>query len=113
MHYNGADWSVTPSPSNGYASILYSISARASNDVWAVGAYSSSGGHGIQTFVQHWNGTSWENIQKREDDTSRDNILWSVAAAAPNSVWAVGAHCPRSFGCGGDLTIIEHWNGAQ
>ena len=40
-HWNGAQWSIVPSPnsSHGYNNFLRGVTAAASNDVWAVGDY--------------------------------------------------------------------------
>src|SRR5215467_9326066 len=53
--------SFVPSPNAGSgANALFGVSAIASNDVWAVGEFSSvSAG---QTLVEHWNGVSWSVV---------------------------------------------------
>src|SRR4030095_1324994 len=50
-HWNGAQWSVVPSPNpSSSLNILYSVAAVAANDVWAVGfAPTASGGEDIKS----------------------------------------------------------------
>src|SRR5205085_2904452 len=37
-HWNGSTWKVTPTPGRGYDDVLRGVSARAPDDVWAVGS---------------------------------------------------------------------------
>lgn len=103
MHWNGATWSIVPSPSVGN-DILYAVDAIASNDVWAtVGTkvgYSSS-----HTLTLHWDGLNWTVVPSPNDSTT-NNILYGVAAVSANDVWAVGA-------AGSLKTLALHWNGGS
>src|SRR5205823_2427748 len=54
-HWDGASWSIEPSPSGG---ILRAVSADAANDAWAVGEY----GPNNRTLVEHWDGSQWSVI---------------------------------------------------
>jgi hypothetical protein len=65
-HWNGARWTVVPSPDPGGSSVdndLWGVSAIRAGDVWAVG--------GVGAFLNpqfsaplslHWNGTSWDQV---------------------------------------------------
>jgi hypothetical protein len=101
IHWNGAAWSIVPSPSVGN-DILYAVDAIASNDVWATGGtrvgYSSS-----HTLTLHWDGLNWMVVPSPNDSTG-NNELYGVAAVSANDVWAVGS-------AGSSKTLALHWNG--
>jgi hypothetical protein len=101
MHWNGATWSIVPSPAVGN-DILYAVDAVAPNDVWATGrtqvGYSSS-----RTLTLHWDGSSWTAVPSPNDSTGNNN-LYGVAAVSANDVWAVGS-------AGSSKTLALHWNG--
>ena len=111
-HWDGTSWSIVSSPNlyleTGY-NYLYSVTAIASNDMWAVGdAYSGSCG-GQQTLTMHWDGSQWTIVASpSQGGTTANNFLYGVAAAASNDVWAVGYY---SSGSGAQLPIIMHWDG--
>jgi FG-GAP-like repeat/FG-GAP repeat len=103
MHWNGAQWTVVPTPhaSVSPTNILKRAVALSSNDVWAVG------GHGY-AYTMHWNGAAWSvvNIPPVTDGTSPS--LDDISAVAPNDIWAVGSYA-SDFGR--VSTLIMHWNG--
>jgi hypothetical protein len=103
MHWNGAIWSIVPSPTVGN-DILYAVDAISANDVWATGrtkvGYSSS-----RTLTLHWDGLSWMVVPSPNDSTTNNN-LYAVAAVAANDVWAVGS-------AGSSKTLAIHWTGAS
>src|SRR5262249_27852279 len=79
---------------------LNGVSARASNDVWAVGSLNGNG----QSLVLHWNDGAWSQIPSPSPN-STENFLNGVTALAANNAWAVGQSGLQSF--------ILRWNGAQ
>ncbi|HEY0071719.1 MAG TPA: S-layer homology domain-containing protein [Chloroflexia bacterium] len=107
MHWNGTTWSIVPSPNtasgNNYLSDVVAIS---SNDVWAVGFHTPTGGHDVP-HVMHWNGTAWslQSIDVLTTEDPADGRLLSVAATAANDIWAVGSYA--------DQPLVEHWNGTN
>jgi hypothetical protein len=96
-------WTIVPSPNaaelNNY---LYGVSARSSDDVWAVGG-SDQGGSPYTTLVEHWDGNSWSIVP----EASVTGVLFSVVELGPNDIWAVGA---EDFP---GLALIEHWDGTS
>lgn len=94
LHWDGASWSVTPSPNLPGENILYGVSARAPNDVWAVGG-AWDGVTSRQVFL-HWDGTSWTQVGVNGPVTCTGDVL----AMGPNDVWAAGS-------------TLGHWNGSQ
>jgi hypothetical protein len=57
-HWNGAAWSVVPSPDPGAGGdFLTAVSAVSPTDIWAVGEYETGGQS--KTLIVQWNGTTW------------------------------------------------------
>lgn len=100
-------WIVVPSPSQpGNDNHLYAVAAVNTNDAWAVGYY-INGGNTRQTLALHWTGAAW-TIVPTPNVGGGDNVLYNVAAVAPNDVWAVGSSVS---GVNLKQTLILHWNG--
>jgi hypothetical protein len=98
-HWDGARWSIIPSPSPGTynGNVLNAVDAISANDVWAVGWYQSgSTGQEGGALTMHWDGISWTVIPNPSPST-----LYGVTAVSSNDVWAVG-----------EQTIL-HWNGTN
>ncbi|HLI06902.1 MAG TPA: hypothetical protein VKV40_10070 [Ktedonobacteraceae bacterium] len=108
LHWNGAKWNVVKSPSPGSLNNeLFSVSARSSNDVWAVG-FSASNSSSETTLIEHWNGAKWSVVKSPSPGTSPVNdVLSSVTAISASDAWAVGSSGTMS------KTLTEHWNGAK
>ena len=85
---------VLASPNAGSGSTLADIAVVAPNDIWAVGSYEVPGPL-WQTFILHWNGTSWSVIPS-PDQAPGSNYLYGVTARAANDVWAVGSYTDAS-----------------
>jgi hypothetical protein len=105
-HWDGTAWSdvVTPSPNAsgvGTGSLL-GISARAPDDIWAVGSYAVTR-HISASFSLHYDGVSWK-IASMPNATSTQ--LQAITAVGPNDAWAVGL-------VNGSTTqsVAEHWDG--
>src|SRR5215216_1960186 len=99
MHWNGAGWSIIPSPSPGTynGNVLNAVTATSANDVWAVGWYQSgSTGQEGGALTMHWDGTAWTVVPNPSRRT-----LYGVTAISSNNVWAVGEQS------------ILHWNGTS
>lgn len=110
-HWDGNSWSVVSSPNvSGADNGLVSVSAIATNDVWAVGATSNPQGNPVMTLIEHWNGTSWSIINSPQP-SNYENLLVGVTAISPSDAWAVGWYHPNSNS--GNYTLTEHWDGAQ
>ena len=99
-HWNGAEWTVTPIPSERDAT-LEGVVALAPDDVWAVGSAFS-----IQLFWEvpyalHWNGTSWRKVSI-PPGSPQGGHLYDVAALSPTQVYAVGSP-----------TLVMKWDGTE
>jgi hypothetical protein len=108
-HWDGAAWSVVPSPNLGGAGAqnwLSSVTAVGTDDAWAVG-YRFVNGIG-RTLTMHWDGTTWSIVPSPNAGTIQD-FLYGVSAAGPKDVWAVGNFYDGSA----QQTLVEHWNGSE
>jgi hypothetical protein len=104
--WNGSAWQVAATPKLGtQRDTLYSAAAVSPTDVWAVGSKQSWSGT-YSTLIEHWNGTAW-SVVPSPDPGSSGNQLYGVAAAGPDSIWAVG----QANGQASDLPLAEHWDG--
>lgn len=116
-HWDGAKWSIIPSPNpvittaEADVSQLYGVAALSPNDVWAVGEYKNICCLPSRTLIEHWDGAKWSIVPSPSPETG-SNSLQAVAAVSANDVWAAGYY-------GSDnpnepvLTLILHWDGAK
>jgi hypothetical protein len=108
LHWNGAAWSIVPSPNDGGNNVdnhLLAAAAVASNDVWAVGF------SGFGTLAEHWDGTSWSVVQTPGIRGAEPLFLPSVIALSSNNVWAVGEFFQTRISL--SRTLTEQWNGTS
>jgi hypothetical protein len=100
-HWNGTAWSIVPDSSvSGVGAItntLLSVSADASNDVWAVGT---------ETLL-HFNGTTWSEVPSPLLHAN------AVAALSPTNAWAVGTVTVFADHRQQTKPAIEHWDGTS
>jgi hypothetical protein len=103
--WDGVSWTRVTSPNRGTkGNILYSVSANASNDVWAVGESDASTSN-PHTLIEHWDGATW-SIVSSPNPGSTGAVLNGVKADTTGSAWAVGA---EHLG----PAIMEHWDGVS
>lgn len=105
LHFDGSAWEDVPVPliANRHHE-LRSVSASASNNVWAVGD-SRNISAPFKAFIVRFDGTSWSRIPSPGDGPG-DSDAQAVLALAPDDVWVSG-----SFNNGADHLI--HWNGSS
>jgi hypothetical protein len=103
QHWDGARWTVVPSPNQAGANTIRGIAAIDSHDVWAVGASQGA------PLVMHWDGTRWQ-LAASPQSSAGDVRLWSVTARGPNDVWTIG------YTYGHDIAVaplVAQWNGSS
>jgi hypothetical protein len=117
MHWDGTAWKTvsSPNPANtpscqGFntGNILNSISAVATNDVWAAGFSFDCLTFELKPMAMHWNGTAWKVTTTPKVPFKNNSAFNGILALASDNVYAVG-YTPELNGA--DLTLIEHWNG--
>jgi hypothetical protein len=107
-HWDGASWSIVPTPNpSSFSSDLNGVTAISTNDVWSVGAYQVDAAGHVNTFAEHWNGSSWALYTSTPNPTPQ-SYLYGVNAVSSSSVWAVG-----TYNSAGNFTLVEHWNGSS
>lgn len=105
-HWDGTHWDVVSSPdASSVGDELYSVSAVATNDIWAVGdmlpsASSTTPG----PLVEHWDGSRWSVVQV--PTTLHAKSFTQIATASANDIWVVSQ--PQT----GRNTLV-HWDGQQ
>jgi hypothetical protein len=113
LHWDGTQWSRIGSPNSGsYINVLTSASATASNDIWAVGYWATSGVeyHG---YTMHWDGSQWSAIDNPtnpsgpDDPTPAGTYLYGVSTGSNGEAWAVGRNLQNS----GTTGITLHLQG--
>jgi len=81
-HWDGSVWSVIPHGAGANGAVLTSVSAVASNDVWAAG-FDPSGTH-----IEHWDGRTWSVLRAQ---TMPGMFAGLAVVPGMNAVWAVGS----------------------
>ncbi len=87
-HWDGARWSLVNSPIAGAATILCSIAAVSSSEIWAVG-YIQTRAIQFTPVTEKWNGTSWSVVTP--PNPGKVAQLFGVSSAN-GKVWTVGAY---------------------
>jgi hypothetical protein len=108
MHFDGAAWSVVPSPNLPDGNRLSDVVALSPNDVWAVGWTSNPSSLDDRSFSMHWDGTSWSIVDTPQPGGASVDRLEAVDAAGPNDVWATGLYWDAQTHA---HSVILHWNG--
>ena len=105
QHWDGAKWSIVPSPSpDTQFNELRGVAALSANDVWAVGYRGGTKTDiPIETFILHWDGLRWLQVAS-PNISGGANQLFGITAIAANDIWAVGV------AAGAPLTL--RWNGS-
>lgn len=125
-HWDGTAWTIVPVPDPVApagtvfsGSTLSGVSARAANDIWAVGSFQSAKGTAINsyTLTMHWNGTAWTIVPSPNPATPSPlngvrQLLNGVVALSPADAWAVGNTVDTVSGSFlPDKPVALHWNG--
>ena len=106
LHWDGLTWSVVDFPPGVPASsALRSVTARAANDVWAVGDYVEVSDEAQRTrpLILHYDGNVWTMLSVDVD--AETAILEAVTSLGPKDAWAVGHQDSQ--------TLIVHWDGTE
>jgi hypothetical protein len=109
LHWDGAAWTMVPSPRVPSGDhLLTEVAVVAADDVWASGV-SYRRRSGDQPLFLHWDGRSWTVVPGPNPGTIGHHSL-GIAAPAANDVWAAGTYMN---GSGADQTLLLHWDGAR
>jgi len=110
-HWDGAAWSIVPSPDPGNAgNILQGVAALGPTDVWAVGAAQTTATFYQRPMAIHWNGAKWAAMSLPEPTgCTGHSYLTAVSAITHGDAWATG-WC-GSGGTTPQQGYVEHWSG--
>ena len=103
--WNGAAWSVVPSPSPSVA-YLYGVSCASARSCTAVGDYATKS-QVRQVLVESWNGTSWSTVANPSPFAA---YLYGVSCASARACKAVGEYSANG-GASPTDALIDSWNG--
>ena len=95
LHWDGASWSVVPSPNVGsLGNHLEGVAAVSADDVWAVGTrFKLIDGIFVPVpLVLHWDGSVWSVVPAPGRGTPRNGVLGGVLAVGPHEVWSAGSY---------------------
>lgn len=108
-HYDGTTWvEVHGANPSTVSNVLYSVTAIASNNVWAIGYFyrDDPPGSPDHQLIEHWDGTKWRVVSSFFHASYSPD---AIAGDAANDIWAVGSQDT------GDKhisdTFTENWNG--
>jgi hypothetical protein len=88
--WDGAAWSLLPSPPGVPEGALLGVTAISTDDVWAVG-YAGDPALGQERAVAlRWNGLGWSSFALRPAIGGGRSALVAVSALSGTDVWAVG-----------------------
>lgn len=91
MHWDGSNLSLHPTPvvwDSGYGFGSVSLSALATDDVWACCQKNTAGGYSTFNVIIHWDGSQWTRMPV--PDSSMVHTLHAIEAVAPDDVWVFG-----------------------
>jgi hypothetical protein len=108
-HWTGTSWhpvTTIKGADDVHLSVLDAVSARSSDDVWAVGGGSDDNGYISQ--ILHYNGHTWRYIPSPNGELTYSQ-LFGVTAITANDVWAAGFTWDDGLYAGHTMTL--HWDG--
>jgi hypothetical protein len=106
--WNGTSWSrqTTPNPEGETGFVrLSDVSCTSTESCEAVGSY--KGGHGLTSFGEHWNGTSW-SLQTTPKLEPEESALMKISCSSASACTAVGYRLNGSV-----APLVERWNGTS
>jgi hypothetical protein len=105
--WNGATWTVLPSPNIGsFGNSLSSVSCTSPSACTAAGVYIGTGDL-EHMLVERWNGSVWSAQALTDPVGFTQAWLAGVSCASASSCTAVGAEASTTQ----TLTLAEHWSG--
>ncbi len=107
-HWDGTEWTESPSPSVAdFSNHLYGMAAITPDDIWIVGA-SHQGTDLWRTLALHWDGTVWTIVPT--PSRLKISSLNAVGALGADDVWAVGEELAGNRTTG-TQALVMHWDG--
>jgi hypothetical protein len=108
--WDGARWSITPSPNPGTYDQLYGVSCASLRLCVAVGYY-HAGNDRNRTLIESWDGVRWSIAASPNTSVNDGNILTSVSCTSGSFCTAVGHY--RHIAVNRTKVLIESWDGTR
>lgn len=90
VHFDGTSWQRVVADGTWPFAELRAVTARATDDVWAVGVYTEEPPPAVgKKLILHYDGTSWTQVAA-DAAGPLDGTLWDVAASLNGELWTVG-----------------------
>jgi len=84
-HWDGAAWTVVPTPAAGTRDKLFSVLDFSPTNVYAAG---TGDNHAV---IEHWNGSAWSPVTLPSfGPAGASTSLTSLSASSPADIWALG-----------------------
>ena len=113
VHWDGESWVRVrvpkPEPGRYVSTVLTDVEVVKSDDVWAVGYWSTVPDAPPSPLIVHWDGTAWASIDNPALHTWSE--LQGVSASGAGDVWAVGNTEVRVGDAYVERALFEHWDG--
>jgi hypothetical protein len=114
--YNGTAWVIdTDLVAQGPSSWLQAVTCGAANACWAVGSTSSTNGTLVQTLIERFDGTDWQQVPSPSPSpipgADETDYLYGVTCDTGNECWAVG-HMDVFLGADWGWSLIERYTAA-
>jgi len=108
--WNGAAWSVVPSPnpSGATSGTLQGLSCTSATRCMAVGYYINSSS-ATNTLAESWNGSAWSVVPSPNPSGATFSTLQGISCASAAMCMAAGLYTSSSSV---DVTLTESWNGS-
>jgi hypothetical protein len=111
-HWDGAQWSIIPSPAvAGSRGMLTGLTVVSPDNIWAVGLQNITfpDTYGAQ-LIEHWDGRAWSIVPAPGAAGQAASALIAVSADNASDIWAVGG---TGLGSSSSATpLVEHWDGS-
>jgi hypothetical protein len=108
-HWDGANWTVVPSPDPGSSeNFLEGVRAASATSIWAVGSYNNGGSSLGKTLILHWDGKHWTQQTTPSTGTGSD-VLAAVRTVSGSEAWAVGTSSGDTL----ERPIALHFTGGR
>ena len=105
--WDGASWSVAPSPNPGIGNSLGGVSCVSSSFCVAVGSYAGIT-FDFRTLVESWDGSTWSVVPSPNPNLGTYDVLNSVSCVSATYCSAVGEY----YDGNNEVTLIESWDGS-
>jgi hypothetical protein len=111
--WNGATWSIVPSPQSPDGVFLSSVTCTGPSDCWAVGAITNVAGFAQSALFEHFDGTSWTSSSLSSLSGSGGDFLRQVDCVSSSDCVAVGGSGLQNGFQPDNAPAAAGWNGSE